>query len=239
LSADLSPIFCCSFKWVGESKVHSTALWDFPEYAKHPFNDKRVCQTILDAMNKSDACVAHFGDGFDYPFWKSRLLVNGLGVPPPIKTIDTWKLAKNNLKLTGNRLKGIAKFLKLKEQKGDSGGWETWLEVMNGNKAAQRKMVKYCNQDVRTLEGVFLALRPYLNGGPNWSSFLNKQCCPVCGSNHLIHQGNIITLTGKVKRMQCKDCGSWSKMRTMANGKTVLTHATVSASTFTRNKGRS
>ena len=208
LKADLSPILCFGWKIHGEGGARCIGIWDYP-VKERPFDDRRLCREIAKIMSEADAVVAHFGRGFDWPFLKSRLLYNRAGFLPPLRVLDTWKIAKDNLLITSNRLKSVAKFLRLKQQKGDSGGWDTWLNVVNGNKRAIAKMAWYCKQDVRCLDAVFTALRPFIKDMPSWSALNNRAVCPSCGSQSCQRRGREITRTRVRTRWNCRGCGSW------------------------------
>ncbi len=48
--------------------------------------------------------IAHNGDAFDYRYLKTRMVIKGLPVLPPIASIDTYKIVKSNFKFNANRL---------------------------------------------------------------------------------------------------------------------------------------
>jgi len=86
-----------------------------------------------------------------------------------------------------------------------------WLDVMDGNKKAQKLMETYNKQDVVLLEKVYDIVLPWIANHPNRSHYSGSAVCPNCGSKHLQHRGFTITAVGRQQRFQCQDCGKWSK----------------------------
>lgn len=223
LKADLSPILCMAWKFWGDKKVECLGLWDFPLFDKRPYDDTLLCKKIYEVMCSADAYCAHYGTRFDLKFIKTRLAFHRMPPPPKVKLIDTWRLAKDNLALTSNRLKNLCAFFQLKEQKMDSGGWQTWLDVINKDKKAIQKMVKYNKQDVLALEGLYKVLRPYANNIPNYSLFKNSSVvCRNCGSKLITYRGYYRTTARMYRRYQCSDCGTWGHITRPNHGSTTV-----------------
>lgn len=212
--ADLSPILCFGYKWLGHKTVYCPSVWDYP-LDNVPFMewDKPLCKKISELVNAADCFVAHYGDKFDLPFVNSRLTINGVPkIPRGVSTVDTWKLARYQLQLKSNKLSNVAKFLQCGEQKDDSMEWSDWMECVRGSKHHIRKMISYCKQDVRTLEAVFDRLRPFAYTLPNQNLWKAGQHCHACGSINLQSWGYRNTKTQRYRRMRCSDCGSMSQL---------------------------
>jgi uncharacterized protein YprB with RNaseH-like and TPR domain len=224
LKADLSPILCFGWKDLIEHQVHSIGLWDFSLWEKSPFNDRLLCKEIYKILSPADAYVAHYGQRFDLKFINTRLAFHNMNRLPPVKLIDTWRLARDNLLLTGNRLKNLCSYLKCQHQKMASGGWQTWLDVVNKDPIAIKKMTKYNKEDVLALQDLFIKLRCFSNKLPNYNLFNidKKIICNNCGSSHLNARGYSLTQSKKYRRYQCKDCGSWGKVSCSKEGKTTI-----------------
>ena len=213
-SADLSPILCIGYKWEGTRRAKCLSLWDYKDFGRSRFSlsDKSLCEDFRKIIDEADAIIGHYSDRFDIPFVNSRFLLHNI---PPIRGIaqvDTWKLARYNVKLTSNRLKNIGKFLDVKEKKGDNGGWATWLDIVSRipkySNPAQRKMVKYCKQDVLALESIFEELRPFAKNLPNCNLWSVGQVCHSCGSFSLQGWGYRYTNLTRYRRYRCTECGS-------------------------------
>jgi uncharacterized protein YprB with RNaseH-like and TPR domain len=213
LKADLSPILSCAWKYRGQDRTYCLGLWDYPTFRKKPFDDRLLCEDLFEVFSGADVLVAHFGAGFDVRFLKSRFLYHHLGYLQPVKLVDTWQIARRNLLLTSNRLKNLGKFLRLKEQKAESGGWETWWGVVNRDPRCIRRIKRYNQQDVRALEALFEELTPWIPGMPNYHVASGKEarCCSSCGSPHLQRRGIQVTTTAIWNRFQCQSCGTWMR----------------------------
>jgi hypothetical protein len=149
------------WKWLGEKKVYAVSVLDDPKrYAKDPHDDTYVLKEFSKILGEADVLVAHNGDAFDYRYLKTRMIIKGLEVLPPIASIDTYKVVKSQFKFNANRLDYVGKVL------GVGGKVDTpkglWLDVLKGSKKAIQTMVDYNKGDVTLLEGVFLKLRAFI-----------------------------------------------------------------------------
>ncbi len=198
-----------SLKWLGEKKIHTYALPDFPRFKTDKHDDSQLVEKLASFVDQAHIIVAHNGDRFDVPTLNTRLLYHGFTPPSPYKTIDTCKEARKALKLPSNKLDDIGEYFGLGRKLAHSGK-HLWLSCMNGDLKAFKEMKKYNAQDVVLLEKVYLKLRPYIKH-PN-VNLQNRTmgACPKCGSTHLQHRGFRFTRTSESPRLQCKDCGGWS-----------------------------
>jgi hypothetical protein len=194
--------------WEGEKKVIGRMLPDFDLYNQDPHNDKELMASLWPLMDEADILVAHNGDKFDMPKINARFLYHGMLPPSPSKTIDTLKSAKKYFKFTSNRIDYINKFLGF-GGKVDTGGMQLWLDCLNGDMKAWRRMLKYNKRDVVTLKETYNKLRPYIKNHPNIHSPLGG--CPACGELNLVRKGYTYTPTNKYQKFVCKSCGKWSR----------------------------
>lgn len=215
LKASITSIICAGYKYLGEKTVHCINAWDFPEWKKDKNNDLRIVKALYEVLKNADAIVTQNGKKFDWKYFQTRLMINGLKPLNKIPHIDTRELASRNLFLFNNRLNTIGEFL-VNEKKLDHEGWDLWVKVFEDDKASQNKMTKYCKQDVRLTEKAFIKLRPFANNIPNhnhWSGdILTKKVCPNCGSEKLKSWGWRYTKTKAYRRMRCRDCHSFSRL---------------------------
>lgn len=197
-------IICAAWKWLGEKKVQASAI-----SPTQPDNDFEVVFNLHAVLSEADVIVAHNGDEFDLKKFNSRAVKHGLPPIPPIKTIDTLKVAKKYFAFTSNRLDYLGRFLGVGRKIPTHFGM--WLAIMKGDKDALAKMVKYNKQDVLLLEDVYLKLRPYMTDHPNENLSHNHESCPVCGSKKFMKQGVKYTRQGAKQRYQCTSamCGAW------------------------------
>ena len=196
------------YKWLGENKVHAISLLDDPKrFARDPHDDTYVVETFHKVLATADCIVAHNGDQFDYKYLKTRMLVHGLPALPPVTSIDTYKIAKQQLLFNSNRLDYLGKLLGCGGKKSTPKG--LWLQVLNGNKAAIHTMVEYNKRDVTLLEAVFQKLRPYMSNHINRELFGQSQGCPRCGSRHVQSRGVHRAISRVYQRFQCQSCSGW------------------------------
>ena len=124
-------------------------------------NDERIVRSLWKLLNEQDYILAHNGDSFDNKKAQTRFLKYGLPLPNYFKTIDTLKVVKKHFRISSNKLDYVCKFLGL-EGKINTGGIDLWDKCELGDEKALKKMSKYCDNDVRILEKLFLKLLTYI-----------------------------------------------------------------------------
>lgn len=195
------------WKWLGEHKVHSVSLLDDPKrFAKDPHDDKHICKVFHAVMSEADCLVGHNSDSFDIKYLKTRMLIHGMPALPPVTTMDTYKVLKQQFMLNSNKLDYAGHVLGLGRKKSTPKG--LWLDVLRGDKAAIRTMVLYNIRDVQLLEDVFKKLQPYI---PNHMSreLFGGTGCPVCGSTKIQSRGTHYAISKAYQRFQCSSCSKW------------------------------
>jgi predicted RNA-binding Zn-ribbon protein involved in translation (DUF1610 family) len=90
-------------------------------------------------------------------------------------------------------------------------GFSLWQGCEANDPAAWKTMEKYNRNDVSMLEQLYIKLLPWIKSHPNRSVYSGKFCCPNCGGKRLHHRGTAVSLTSRYERMQCSDCGKWSR----------------------------
>jgi len=198
-------IICISYKWVGGKVQHLT--WDSKQ------SDKRMLQKFCKIIKEADQIVAHNGDKFDLRWIRGRAIKHGIELPYDIITIDTLKWARRYFNFNSNKLDYLSQYLEV-GGKIPTGGLKLWDDViLNKDKKALAKMVKYCDNDVLILEKVYNKLLPYV---PNKLSVTeNRIDCPECGSNNMIVSKRRIKASGaKQTQLQCMNCGKYNTIAT-------------------------
>lgn len=212
LSHVIEPTFmlCFAYKWLGESKVHTRALCDYPGYKKDKINDKALLADLWDVLDRADVIVAHNGDSFDLKKTNARFIVHGMAPPTPYKSVDTLKIARQNFKFDSNKLDNIGRYLKVGKKLAHT-GMHLWLGCMDGDPASWRMMKRYNAQDVRLLEAVYERIKPWAKNHPILTAITPRKqlSCPTCLSSDVISRGFNIAKFKKTPRFQCKGCGSW------------------------------
>ena len=194
-------IICICYKWE-DSKEVGYLTWDSKQC------DKKMLQKFIEVANSADELVAHNGDKFDLAWIRTRCLFHRIPVFPVYTTIDTLKLSRSKFKFNSNKLDYIAKYLGMGEKiKTEFGLWKAI--VLNKDKDAMDKMVKYCQQDVKLLEKVYKELSTHIFAKTHYGVIFGEDrgTCPECGSDDLWRMSNRVTASGVKKiQFQCKTC---------------------------------
>ena len=196
---------CVGLKWSGEKTVKVLSEWE------HGYSDM-IAETHR-YISEADAVATYNGAYFDMPKLMGNFLLEGLSPPPPPTQIDIYK-AVRKLGFLCNKLAYIAPLLglgdKLKHE-----GLDMWKSVMAGDAKAQRKMARYCAQDVRLLEDVYNRVRAYVPNHPYMGQIRPDECA-TCGSRETQSRGVRRTRSFVIARVQCQACGSWQSGRRTA-----------------------
>lgn len=199
-----SSLICAAWKTYGEKEISTAEV-----KISAPRNDLAVVKALRKGIANADVLVAHNGDRFDLKVFNGRLAYHGLDPLPPIKTIDTLKVARRYFRFTSNRLDYLGAFLKLGRKLPTS--YDLWLDIlMTKNADALATMVKYNKQDVALLEKIYNRLRPFMVNHPN-QRLCDGEVCPICGAEgSLQKRGFRMTRLARSQAYQCQSCGGWS-----------------------------
>ncbi|MGH3442004.1 MAG: ribonuclease H-like domain-containing protein [Nitriliruptorales bacterium] len=214
---------CWAAKWEGERKIiHSDVLTPSEAVARE---DGRIVASLAELVREADAVVAHNGDRFDVPKLNSRLLLAGAEPLGSVRKIDTLKLAKRNFRLASNRLDYVARMLGVGRKIDTS--FDDWEAAYRGGEKALRKLDRYCRGDVRILERVYKAMKPYVSQLPRLVDgvSVDDPRCPFCGQDSLQRRGFYRTNASTFRKFHCQnsDCGRWSRGRTAEKDRKMAT----------------
>lgn len=192
-----SYMICFSYQWLHEKKTHVVSI-------RTEKNEEAVVKKLWELFNEADVLLAHNGDKFDQRYTNGRFLKYGLPQPSPYDTIDTLKIARRKFKLNSNKLDHLGEYLGV-GRKISTGGKQLWIDCMNGDVKALKKMEKYNIQDVKLLIDVYNKLV----GWSNKDIYLNveRPTCASCGGDHLHRKGEAWKGASKQVRWLCQDCG--------------------------------
>ena len=188
-------IICVSYKWLGEEEIYSLA-WDKNQ------DDRFLLEQFIEVLNEADLIVAHNGDRYDLKFIKTRAIFHGLSMYLNYPQFDTLKVAKKKFMFNSNKLDYIADFLgygnKIKTE------MKLWDDIIfNSCPEAMKKMIEYCNKDVKLLEEIYIIFKDWeknkqhvgvLAGQPTYSS-------PNSGTVDISLVKTITTPAGTIKRI--------------------------------------
>ena len=210
LSADFGIVLTFGSKVVGVGKPEILNILDYRSKSGDLIQaEKRMLRDISKRMLSVDVWLGHFSTWYDLPFINSRLLYHNLPVlPANYPHVDTWKVAKNRLKLRNNRLNTIQEFLRLPSEK-NSIKPEQWIRALGGHKASMDYIVEHNRRDVLVLEEAYMRLRPLILNHPSKNLIDSEGGCGICGSKRVQSRGTHITRTRMYRRYQCQGCGGW------------------------------
>ena len=206
------PWFMISYSWkyLGEKKIYTKALNDYPGYRKNLEDDSKLVHDLYKVLDEADVVIAHNGDRFDIRKTYARFIKHGLKPPSPFKAVDTLKAARRFFKFESNKLDSLAQYLGV-GRKLPNTGFDLWRRCMTGDVHAWNIMKRYNRHDVVLLERVYNKLRPYITNHPNLDVYENKGGCPNCGSTHVHRKGKMVSQVRQYTRYQCQSCGHWYK----------------------------
>lgn len=208
LSADRGHILCAAAKWVGEDTVLKFSIDETKRYGTKPstfFDDSGIVRRLIPLLEEADAVVAHFGKGFDVPYLNTRAFYHGITPPAPYTLIDTWAIAKSQLRLSRNSLGNVADHFGTVYRKTHL-PWSTWQLAQYGCRESLAQLLKYCVNDINVLESVYLRLRPVIKLHPYVGALPASGMaarCPACGSTKHTAQGVRRTRLFEVFRARC------------------------------------
>jgi uncharacterized protein YprB with RNaseH-like and TPR domain len=227
LDAGFGEILMMGYQWWDESEPQLIGINDFPGWKKPHYNDRdyQLCKSIYKIMGKADLIIGHFSSRFDHPFIQTRMLKHKLPPIPDTPQIDTWKIAKKQLRLRSNRLGVIAEALGCDQQKGKVDA-SVWRMAKGHDEEAIRIIGDYCLQDIRTQKSITERLLPVAKsvGSLNLLTEGKKHRC-MCGSWRVVRDGEHRTKVNVYERFRCLDCGRWSRGRKTLTSKKVDRHA--------------
>lgn len=196
---DAGGMICFGARWFGTKEEFLYSDWEH--------GHEEVVRQAHRLISEADAVVTYNGDRFDLPKLQGEFLLHDLPPPPPVTSIDAIKTVKK-FGFLMNRLAYIGPLLKV-GAKIKHEGFSLWKSVMAGDEKAQKRMEKYCMQDVRLLEKLYRFIRPYVKNHPHLGE-KDSTACGACGSHKVHSRGYRRTKAFKIQRLQCQTCGSWS-----------------------------
>ena len=226
LNASYGMLLCVCCGNVGEEKIDKFNLHDYKKRGDSVFEAERKLLIDLSArLTEADVWLTWYGKRYDLPFVNSRLLKHDLPVLDPRHPhIDGWQTCKYRLKLPSNRLATIQDFLGTPNAKTKITP-DDWLLAMSGDRTAMGTILHHCILDIEVLKQVYEKIKPLIIDHPHKGLIDGRSNCGICGSSRVQRRGWHITRTRKYRRLQCQECGAWSRDNKPAmkivNGKIV------------------
>lgn len=200
-------LLCFSVLWLGDKKINTYCLPDYPRYNNHKHCDADIVADLFKVLDAAEVVIAHNGDAFDIKKINARLAVHGHKPPSPFKTIDTLKIARRTFKFDSNKLDNLGRYLGCGRKLPHTGA-NLWRRCAEGDPKAWASMRRYNAQDVRLLERVYERLKPWAKL-PDLRIYTDAHGCPVCLSPKTQRRGISVARSRRYQRFQCQDCGHW------------------------------
>jgi hypothetical protein len=205
-------ILCFAATRLGSKKVESRAAWDDYDV---------MVQGLWTLMDEADYLVGYNQVSFDDKHVKAAFAKAGMPPPSPYRSIDLLRVVRKNFKFPSHKLAYVCDALGL-DLKTDPGGFDTWKQILDpespNREAAQKRMVRYCRNDVRITTQLFQRLLPWIDGlniplisGGTDSDTSTVAKCTRCDGESIQQRGWAYTTTYRYKRYRCMDCGGWMR----------------------------
>ena len=194
---------CAAGRWYGQKEVMFAAEW---EEGGH----EAFMRTMWAWFDQATVIVGHNSVGFDEKHARSGFLEYGWTPPSPWKSIDTLRVARNQLNFESNTLDALAKRLGV-ASKTDKYSADIAHAAIAGDEKAQKKLKRYNEGDIKATEAVFDRLRPYIKNGPHLGMWTGGAwSCPNCGFDGIANNptGEAYANVTRYKAFQCEKCGT-------------------------------
>jgi len=196
---DEGGMLCFCAKWSDQREYMFFSKWEHGR--------EGMARAALDLLTEAEIVVTYNGDKYDLPKITGEILLAGLDPPPNPASVDLLKTVKK-FGFVMNRLAYIGPLL-VEAKKVKHEGFRLWRDVMDGKASAEKKMKRYCIQDVRLLVKLYDRIKPYIKNHPHATGTSGK--CANCGSDKLHRRGYRHTRCFRIQRVQCQNCGSWGE----------------------------
>jgi len=196
-------LLCFAAKWLGSDEVAF--------YGEFTDGHDKIVREAHRLLSEADILVTYNGDRYDIRRLNQEFMFAGMAPPRPYKSIDLIRTNKNRFDLPSRKLDYIAQRTGV-GAKVDNGGFQLWIDCMNGDPEAWKLMEEYNRQDVIVTEGTYLRLLPWLTNSPHIGMFSAKgDVCPYCGSSEIATDGMAHTNVQSYVMYNCRSCGGWSR----------------------------
>jgi len=160
LTADFSIMLCACIKPFGGMPVVFRGD-DYPAWVTKKSDDSGIITDVANELRKHAIIVTHYGSGFDVPYMQAKMIKYGLPALPPMFGVDTYRIAKSNMRVASRRLQSLCNYLEIGVKSPVEGN--LWLKAaMEGRREDIDAIVEHNIVDCEVLERLASVLFPYL-----------------------------------------------------------------------------
>lgn len=197
-------ILSYSAKWLGDDRIISDVLTPREAIMR---DDKRLVSNFWKLLNEANVTISHNGKRFDLRKLNARFWKNGLHKPSFYKIIDTLTVARSVFGLTYNKLDFIAKFVGADDKLETN--FALWASCDRGEREALAEMKAYNEQDIFTLEEIYMNMREWIPNHPDLGIYQKlENVCPVCLHSTYKQVGLYTSSKQLFAEYRCDNCGS-------------------------------
>lgn len=199
---DWGGMMCFAASWIGEEEDIFRSEWDSKE---------RMIRTAHDLLCEADYVVGWNSKRFDTRRMNAEFQRAGMRRPTPYRNVDLMREQKRDADFPSHKLESRRRLMG-REGKLDTGGFQLWIDCMNGVKAARQTMKDYNIHDKNVTREEFHEMHAggWLRGLPNLS-IDGGHVCPNCGSDRLQADAPYRADTRRYALWVCQDCGTASR----------------------------
>ena len=194
-------------EWVRVPKIHALNLSARKGYKKGDQDDKWLVTELHKVLSNADILLGQNSDQFDVKMANYFFILNDLEPIPPVKYIDTKKIAKRYFRFMNNTLDNLGKELGF-GGKTQITYADLWIPAfLEGDAKSWKLMDIYCKNDVEKTTNIYLKMRPFMHQHPSLSRLSGDwDSCPRCGGfNHRV-KAYRTTNTSRYHQYQCLEC---------------------------------
>lgn len=198
--AQYARTICFAASWMDSNRVQF--------YSEFHHGREQMIEQAHRLLDEADITVHYNGDKFDLPKLRKEIMVAGLPVESPSRSVDLLKVVRK-LGFESNKLDHIAQELGLGGKLHTEFG--LWLGCIMGDPKAWARMRRYNIGDVRLTKDVYKRLLPRIHNHPNLGLWTGEEYACRCGSTNVQKRGPVAVGVSMYQQFSCNDCGGWGR----------------------------
>ena len=155
---DYALSWCIKTRGKDEYKTGVISVLDIQNYTL----DKRIIKELVEQLKKYDIIVTYYGTGFDFPFIRTRAMMNKIEFLPfgSLQHKDLYYAVKFKMKLHRNSLDSACAALGIKGKNHIKGNY--WMKAKLGDPVALAYVLDHNKKDCAILEQLHKRLENYV-----------------------------------------------------------------------------